>query len=782
MTSHGSQPRTRSDLVAALPSPPGRSTRFRQQMHRGDLWARAGFLLLAVLLVWATTGAWDRPFPYRFGETPSRAIVARTAFSVPDDAGTEENRRTARAQSLCVYSHDRQQLVELRRALKDTVIGITSAESFATLGPEDRKTWASFLSESDLPNAEARFNELQALLAEEEDLARFEAALEAAFADYERDGLLVSLEHDVSDGSHTAIHVHDVGKDEFTHRVDVTDVRIAEATADLQPRLVEEFRKSGLAESGVETLGQLVFHWLQTKKLPVTLKLNQPATEAARKKAEENAPEATYDYSTGELIAESGRPITTNEWFLLQREHEATLAESTWVQRMGHLVADLALSIGLFSLCVWYASVHERRLLSDLRRLTTVLGIVVATVVLCTFDHNFQWGSEIVPLVMFATTLAIAYHRELAILFSAALTLMVTISLGRGLGEFVVLLVATTSAALLVGRLRSRTKLIYAGFTTGSVVALTAICVGTLMDETYGWSGIGQMPFNELDRLLGEAISLRLLAGALWLGVCCLLAGVLMTGLLPFIERMFGVQTDLSLLELGDAAHPLLQQLVQRAPGTYNHSITVASMGEAAAEAIGANGLLVRVGAYFHDIGKMLKPGYFVENQTNGDNRHETLLPAMSTLVIIAHVKDGADVARQHHLPQSVIDFIEQHHGTTLVEYFYNQAAKQSETDSDSTKVDETSYRYPGPRPQTKEAAVLMLADTAESACRSLVDPAPARIENLVQELVMKRLLDGQFDECGLTFRELHAIEDSLVKSLTAVYHGRVKYPSQQTA
>lgn len=153
----------------------------------------------------------------------------------------------------------------------------------------------------------------------------------------------------------------------------------------------------------------------------------------------------------------------------------------------------------------------------------------------------------------------------------------------------------------------------------------------------------------------------------------------------------------------------------------------------------------------------------------------------MSTLVIIAHVKDGADLARQHRLPRSIINFIEQHHGTTLVEYFYNQAAKQSEADPDASEVDETSFRYPGPKPQIKETGVMMLADASESACRTLTDPAPARIEHLVHEIAMKRLLDGQFDECSLTLRELAIIEDSIVKSLTAVYHGRVKYPSQQS-
>ncbi len=178
----------------------------------------------------------------------------------------------------------------------------------------------------------------------------------------------------------------------------------------------------------------------------------------------------------------------------------------------------------------------------------------------------------------------------------------------------------------------------------------------------------------------------------------------------------------------------------------------------------------------------MLKPGYFVENQGGQQNCHESLLPAMSTLVIIAHVKDGADLARQHNLPNAIIDFILQHHGTTLVEYFYHRANEQRESDPEAGKVDEGSYRYPGPKPQTREAAVLMLADTVEGATRSLVDPAPARIENLVEDLAMKRLLDGQFDECGLTLKELRIIQDSLIKSLTAVYHGRIKYPGQQSA
>jgi putative nucleotidyltransferase with HDIG domain len=380
----------------------------------------------------------------------------------------------------------------------------------------------------------------------------------------------------------------------------------------------------------------------------------------------------------------------------------------------------------------------------------------VVTVGIATIASRDNFRAELLPIVVFGMTFSIAFHREFALLFSAVVTVIVVVATGQGLGQFMILYAAAASAILLVGGVRNRRKLIYVGLAVGVVATLTTIGVETLAAQPFA----------------------AVWPDALYNGLFAVFAGVLMLGLLPFIESLFGVQTELSLLELGDVAHPLLQELVRRAPGTYNHSINVASIAEAAAESIGAKGLLVRVGAYFHDIGKMLKPGYFVENQGHDANRHESLVPAMSTLIIIAHIKDGADLARQHRLPKPIIDFIEQHHGTTLVEYFFRRAAEAN----GGTEVDESNFRYPGPKPQTKEAAVLMLADAVEGACRTLVEPTPARIESLVHDIAMKRLLDGQFDACGLTLQELATIEDSLVKSLTAVYHGRVKYPDQRTA
>ncbi len=260
------------------------------------------------------------------------------------------------------------------------------------------------------------------------------------------------------------------------------------------------------------------------------------------------------------------------------------------------------------------------------------------------------------------------------------------------------------------------------------------------------------------------------------------MTGFFLGGSLPFVEKAFGIVTGISLLELGDITHPLLQELVRRAPGTHNHSVTVGTIAEAAAEKIGANALLVRIGAYFHDIGKMLKPHYFVENQAGAANRHANLAPAMSTLIIIGHVKDGVDLGRQHHLPEPIIDLIEQHHGTTLVEYFYREATRRAGGDPDCPVVQESAFRYPGPKPQSREAGILMISDAVESASRTLSEPTPARIDGLVNELIQKRLDDGQFDDCGLTLREIAEIRESLIKSLIGIYHGRVKYPEQRTA
>jgi len=255
---------------------------------------------------------------------------------------------------------------------------------------------------------------------------------------------------------------------------------------------------------------------------------------------------------------------------------------------------------------------------------------------------------------------------------------------------------------------------------------------------------------------------------------------IFVLGVLPLLENFFGVVTNIRLLELSDTNHPLLKKLNLEAPGTYLHSLIVANLAESAAENIGANSLLARVGAYFHDIGKISKAEYFVENQLYRKDRHKALTPTMSKLVIINHVKEGVELARKYRLPQPVIDFISQHHGTSLISYFYHQATKDLTEKEKEEMKDE--FRYPGPKPQTKETAIVLLADSIEAASRVLEEPTPSRIRELVKEIIRVKLEDGQLDESGLSLKELEKIEEVFIRLLTALFHARIEYPKTQNA
>jgi len=265
-----------------------------------------------------------------------------------------------------------------------------------------------------------------------------------------------------------------------------------------------------------------------------------------------------------------------------------------------------------------------------------------------------------------------------------------------------------------------------------------------------------------------------------------LLSGVLAAGFIPLVEYLLGYTTDMRLMELASMDHPLLRELMLQAPGTYHHSMIVGTMAEVAARAIGAKGLLAKVAGYYHDIGKIRKPLYFIENQFGCENRHEKLAPSMSSLILISHVKDGVELAKQYKLGKPIIDIIQQHHGTSLITYFYNKAIKlrskikQHRKGAELPPVNIEDYRYPGPKPQTKEAGLVMLADMAEAACRSLPNPTPARIQGMVSKIINQAFTDGQLDDCELTLKDLHQIAKHFYQILAAIHHKRIEYPQQQ--
>jgi len=326
-------------------------------------------------------------------------------------------------------------------------------------------------------------------------------------------------------------------------------------------------------------------------------------------------------------------------------------------------------------------------------------------------------------------------------------------------------------------QVRRRSRLIRAGFFVGLATVALAMLFGNFL--VVQLAGIVAPNWE----VFGWQLTAAVLSGVV--------PALLISGALPIFESTFGITTEISWIEMADLNHPLLKRMMLEAPGTYQHSLVVATLAEAACETIGANATMARVCSYFHDIGKLIKPEYFTENMRHGRNPHDELAPTMSALIIIAHVKEGVDLALKYNLCQEIIDVIQQHHGTSLVLYFYKRALQQQEDaraggkimnirEEDIPEVREESFRYSGPRPQTREAAVISLADCIESASRSLDRVTPQKIDQLIRDLIDKRLIDGQLKECDLTMRELEEVCESFRNTLQSMMHSRIAYPDDK--
>ncbi len=422
----------------------------------------------------------------------------------------------------------------------------------------------------------------------------------------------------------------------------------------------------------------------------------------------------------------------------------------------GIVVLLICLAVG------FYVHQYQRRIVANRTRALALAGLFALMLTITKIDALLSSYPLLATGTAVATAiiLTIAYNQRFAIGMSLFYCIFAYLAAGEqtNMNLFLVMAGGSLVCCFSLGEIRTWTKLLEVGAVAALVVFIMAAA---------------------LNILPGQAVTLGLFwIPALHAGVT-VLVGIVAQGLLPLIEKACRVATSMTLVNYTFASQPLLKRLAMEAPGTYSHSLQVSSIAEAAAEAIGRNGLLCRVGALYHDIGKVNKPGYFVENELGSASRHKELSPAMSQLVIVGHVKDGIEMAREYKLPVVLRQFIGTHHGTTLVEYFYHEAKKRHGKKGSAAPKEpsESEFRYAGPKPRTKEAATVMLADAVESAVRTLPEPTPTKIEAAVHNIAMKRLQDGQFDQSDLTLRELSRIEASMVKTLAAQYHGRIAYP-----
>lgn len=484
-----------------------------------------------------------------------------------------------------------------------------------------------------------------------------------------------------------------------------------------------------------------------------------------REQVQNTIPPRYTHVDAGAQIIKKGEKVTLRQIAMLQAMKNA-LAEARNLWTPLTLLGSAIVALCLMTTFLFYLHYFHRELLKSFQKMVLLVTIIVMSMVLakCAEFFLLYESRNLIEIVRFpvlipfaALLICVLIGSEIAMLASFFLLIVFGVTLAFDASLFLMVNFLAAALTILFARRLHKRKEVF------------AVC-GKV------WLGIIPLLFA-FNWIANQFWNVSMLTDIVSCFVFLVATAILAVGLLPILEPLFHVMTDMTLMEYMDPNHELLRRLSLEAPGTYQHCLVVGNIAEAAARAIGANGLFCRVTALYHDIGKLFNPHYFTENQLGGFNIHQLLTPAESTQVIIAHVAEGEVLAHKYHLPQSFIDIIREHHGTTMVYYFYCKQVEQM--GGDATKVNEKSFRYPGPRPRSKESAIIMIADTIEAASRSMDEVTEETVADIVDKLVAEKAQSGQFDECKLTFEELGLVKRAIVKALMVTRHLRIKYPER---
>jgi putative nucleotidyltransferase with HDIG domain len=731
-----------------------------EQLRLGPL----AFLLFCGVATGLIVNAGEDGLDLRVGQRIPRDITARVAFRLVDERATERLRAQARDNADDYYKLDTSLVQDLRGRLTN-VLGIAREQA------ADPQKLREKAAEIKVVLDDAGLEEM-VRLADQPERADFPQAVERALHTLRTEPLV-----EASDLAHrrTGINAVLVDPERSVERPVPGSALLFSNNPEHVAKVVEAVVAAagfpaGLRDSIKASLPLMLRDDAANHFKPLYRYDTERSTRAALEA--ENRVQTQYNvFAAGTPLARAG-VLTLAQLELLKAEHAAYTEPDLGMQdaqglallqvaprqavrerwARGFIAFLIVFGFG-GSVLLFYGELPG----STQRRLTTTLAMLLMLLLARAAFVDTPAPHLAIGAYAFAIALlALTSIRATTYAAGGLLALMVTLATRQGV-SFLIILV-TVSMVLFLGlrQVRQRGRIIGVGLLAG----LTALTLTELVGFV-GHQDLGFVFWNQ----------------ALWAALSTIGAAFIVEGILPAIERLCGVTTNMTLLEWCDPNKPLLRMLAAESPGTYNHSLLVGALADAAAEAIGANGLLARAGAYYHDIGKINKPEYFVENQAVGmQNMHERLSPAMSHLIIIGHVKDGIEMAKEYGLPASLHPFIPEHHGTCVVEYFFSAATRARKPDD--PEISDEQFRYPGPKPQSRETAIVMLCDGVEGAVRAMPEPTPNRIEDTVARLIRKRMTDGQFDECDLTFRELELIRSTLVKSLCSLYHARISYPT----
>ncbi|MFO7952625.1 MAG: HDIG domain-containing protein [Bacillota bacterium] len=479
--------------------------------------------------------------------------------------------------------------------------------------------------------------------------------------------------------------------------------------------------------------------------------LNEEAITEKRELAREEVEPEIILRNT--LIVSEGEPVSEHQYSQLE---DLGLIRGQQADYSAHLGLFLLLVI-LFILIGIYLSIFVRDVYNSPRLLLLTGLIFLITLIFCVAANYFS--GYLIPVAIGVILITVMFGYKLSLIINIALAVMVGLITGGDYSFILVALAGGLVSIYAVTRLSQRSDLARAGF----YVAVTNVVI---IMATYLFFGNVSL---EYDSLINFSYSMSAGIGN---GI---FASVVAIGLLPFLENFFGVTTAITLLELSNPNHPLLREMLMKAPGTYYHSMMVSNLAEAAADVVKADSLLTRVGAYYHDIGKLKRPYFFSENQLSNENPHAKISPNLSALIIGAHPKDGFQIGKKHRLPESILEIAVQHHGTSMISFFYQKALENNSRDN----ISADKFRYEGPKPQTKEAAIIMLADAVEAGVRSISKPTSNRVETMVRRMIKEKLEDGQLDQSDLTLKELDQIAEAFIYIMAGIYHQRIEYPEK---
>jgi len=483
--------------------------------------------------------------------------------------------------------------------------------------------------------------------------------------------------------------------------------------------------------------------------LKPSLFLDTEATEEKRMEAVEDVRDVKNTIRKDQIIIRKGEIVNTEHIEMLK-----ALGLQNLIVHFQYIIGILLINFLLIFLLSLYIFIFHQKIYTDLNKLI-LLGIIYLFIIFIAKIIG-EISGYLIPLAFASMLVTLTLDSRLALI----MTFIISFNIGFTFsGEINYMIVAMAGGFISVFSIRKaiqRSSLTRAGFLIALVNVFSITAIGLI-----------------------EQVSSKIILENIFWGILNGFVSVILTlGVLPFLEGFFDLTSSFRLMELSNPNQPLLKQLLVEAPGTYHHSVIVGNLAETAAEEIGANSLLTKVGAYYHDIGKLKRPYFFAENQEAYKNTHDDLEPSLSALVIASHVKDGVEIAKKYKLPRAIIDIISQHHANGLISYFYHRALQSNENKSNG--VNEENYRYPGPKPQNKEAAIILLADMLEAEARTLNNPTSSRIKNLTQNVINRNLENGQLEDCNLTLKDLNTIKDVFSRILTGMFHNRVEYPEEE--